>query len=255
VRKNTLIALLLAAMLVAFLAPPAAAAADNRQQIRFKGKVRWVESLATYALLADDGKKYHPVKQLPRAYQKNDLAVVVDGVLRPELVGSRMYGPALDVQQITRADKYVSPEEWEAVRLLLLRIQAFNEKDLGKLQAIDAMAGKLTPAQFASWLEGWGSFTLHYVEAVNIFGPRPTGPTIEGICLYSRARVNSMAISGDVQFAVMKFTLAKNGDNWRFTAMEPYRPDPDKDITEVAVGYLEKAKERFGTTDLAAAKK
>ncbi len=254
-KKTLLILPLLAALLLAAMAPAAAAAADDRLQISFKGKVRWVESLATFALLADDGKKYHPVKKLPRAYEKDDLAVVVEGVLRPDLVGSRMYGPALEVQQITRVDKYVSPEEWEAVRLLLLRMQAFNDKNLGQLQAIDIMAGKLTREQFLSWLEGWGSFTLHYVEAVSIAGPRPAGPTIEGICLYSRARENSMAISGDVQFAMMKFSLAKDGGKWRFTATEGYRPDPDRDITEVAAGYLEKAKERFGTTDLAAAAK
>ncbi len=254
-RKTPLIVLLLAALLLATMPPAIAAAAGDRQHISFKGKVRWVESLATFALLADDGKKYHPIKQLPRAYQKDDLAVVVEGVLRPDLVGSHMYGPALEVQRITRADKYVSPEEWEAIRLLVLRMQAFNEKNLGKLQAIDVMAGKLSREQFESWLEGWGNFTLHYVEAAKISGPRPTGPTIEGFCLYSRVRVNSMAISGDVQFALLKFTLVKDGDKWRFAATEAFRPDPDRDIAEVAVDYLEKAKERFGTTDLATAKK
>lgn len=252
-RKTTLVLLMAAILLASF--PPAAAAADNGgQQLRFKGKVRWVESLGTYALLADDGKKYHPLKQLPRAYQKDDLAVVVDGLLRPDLVGSRMYGPALEVLQINKADKYVSPEEWEAVRLLLQRMAAFNERDLGKLQAIDKVADKLSREQFDAWLAGWGKFTLHYVEAINSFGPRTVGATIEGICLYSRERENSMALSGNKQYTLMKFTLVKNAGKWQFAATETYRPGPAEDMDEAVQSYLARAEERFGTTDLAKAK-
>ncbi|MDR7865562.1 MAG: hypothetical protein RIN56_02030 [Sporomusaceae bacterium] len=252
-RKTPLIVLMLAILLA--LLPIVAAAADDKPLFRFKGKVRWVESLGTYGLLSDEGKQYHPIKQLPRAYQKDDLAVVVEGRLRPDIVGSRMYGAALEVQQIARADKYVSPEEWEAVRLLLLRMDAFNEKDIVKLRSIDKPALKLSREQFDSWLAGWGSYTLHYVEAVNIFGPRPGGTTIEGICLYSRQRVNSMAVSGNTQYAVMKFTLAKDGGDWQFTAMDTYEPGPDTDREEVVAGYLARAAERFGATDLAKAKK
>lgn len=251
-RKSAFILLLTATLLATFL--PTVAAADGDQQIRFKGKVRWVESLGTFALLADDGKKYHPIKQLPRVYQKDDLAVVVDGLLRPDLVGSQMYGPALEVIQINKADKYVSPEEWEAVRLLLQRMAAFNERDLGKLQAIDKVAGNLSREQFDAWLAGWGQFTLHYVEAVNIYGPRTIGATIEGICLYSRERENSMAISGNKQYTLMKFTLAKNAGKWQFTATAPYRPGMVDNMDDVVKDYLARADERFGTTDLAQAK-
>lgn len=247
-----LAALLLAAMLPASAAP---AAGEASQIFRFKGKVRYVTSLDTYGLLSDEGKQYHPVKQLPRPYQKDELAVVVEGRLRPDLVGSRMYGVAFEVTQISRADKYVSPEEWEAVRLLLLRMTAFNEKDIVKLRTIDKMALRLSREQFDTWLEGWGNYTLHYVEAINNFGPRQTGKTIEGICLYSRERVNSMAISGNRQYAVMKFTLAKQGDDWQFTAMDAYQPGPDTDKDEAVAGYLASAAGRFGTTDLAKAKK
>lgn len=250
-RKITLSLLLIAILLASLM--PVAAAADG-DQLRFKGKVRWVESLGTYALLADDGKKYHPVKQLPRAYQKDDLAVVVEGRLRPALVGSRMYGPALEVLQIAKADNYVSPEEWEAVRLLLLRMAAFNDRDLGKLQAIDAMAQKLSRPQFDEWLTGWGNHILHYVEAVNIFGPLPVGATIEGICLYSRERVNSMAISGNRQFALMKFTLAKIDNKWRFATTDSYWPGTETDLEKAVEDYLARAAVRFGTTDLAKAK-
>ncbi len=250
--RKTVLSLLVAALLLAMISP--VAAADTGQQLRFKGKVRWVESLGTYALLTDDGKKYHPVKQLPRAYQKNDLAVVVEGKLRPDLVGSHMYGPALEVLLITKAENYVSPEEWEAVRLLLLRMAAFNEKDLAKLQVIDGMAQKLSRAQFDEWLTGWGKYTLHYVEAVDVFGPLPRGSTIEGICLYSRERVNSMAISGNKQYALMKFTLAKQANKWQFAATDAYRSGPDTDMENAVQEYLNLAEVRFGTADLSKAK-
>jgi hypothetical protein len=59
----------------------------------------------------------------------------------------------------------------EAVCLLLLRMEAFNEKDIVKLRAIDKMALKLSREQFDAWLAGWGNYTLHYVEAINNFGP------------------------------------------------------------------------------------
>jgi hypothetical protein len=251
-RKITAIFLL--AFVLLLVAQPLAAAGSDEQQIRFQGRVRWVESLGTYALLADDGKKYHPIKQLPRAYQQPDLAVVVVGLLRPDLVGARMYGPALEVQQIVKAGKYVSAEEWEAIRLLLQRMEAFNTGDLTKLQAIDPLALKLSRDQFDAWLAGWGKFTLHYVEASVISAPRPAAPTIEGICLYSRERVNSMALSGNTQYAVMKFTLAKNNGKWQFAAAETVQPDPGTDLDAVVSGYLDRARERFGTTDLAKAK-
>jgi len=49
------LAFLLAVLMLAAVMPAAAAAADDGRQFRFQGKVRWVESLGTYALLADDG--------------------------------------------------------------------------------------------------------------------------------------------------------------------------------------------------------
>lgn len=248
-RSNVLITFLLIAVLAVSAA--AAAAGAEAQAVRFKGKVRWVESLATYALIGDDGSKYHPVKPLPRAYQKNDLAVVVEARLRPDVVGSRMYGPAVEVVDIAKADRYISPEEKEAVALLLARMNAFNARDLARLREIDVMAAKLTKAQFDEWLAGWGKFTLHYVEAANVFGPRPAASgTIEGVCLYSRERTNSMAISGNVQHAVMKFVMAKKDGKLVFTATEAYRPDPAADMEQTVAGYLARAQERYGTTDL-----
>lgn len=250
-RRLFLIAMITVLAALAMMPAASAAGAEN-EAIRFKGKVRWVESLGTYALIADDGKKYHPVKQLPRAYQKDDLAVVVEGRLRPDLVGSRMYGAAVEVMNIYRADKYVSPEEKEAVRLLLARMDAFNERDLVKLRAIDTMALSLSRQQFEEWLAGWGNFTLHYVEASNVFVPKPAaGATIEGICLYSRERTNSMALSGNRQQAVIKFAMAKKDGKWVFTSVEAYRPDPITDMEQLVADLLARAKERYGTTDLA----
>jgi len=250
VRKT--LAILLAALALAAAVPSAAkAAGDERQLVRIKAKVRYVEFIGAYALLGDDGKKYHPTKKLPRHYQKEGLEVVVEARLRPDFVGVRMYGTAVEVLQIVKADDYISPEERVAVKLLLARMAAFNAGDLVKLREIDAVALRLSREQFETWVAGWGDFTLHYVEATNIFGPKRADAVIEGICLYSRKRVNSMAISGDVQYTLMKFTLAKSGDVWKFTATDAYRPDPALSMEQVVGDYLARAKQRYGTANLA----
>jgi hypothetical protein len=43
-----------------------------------------------------------------------------------------------------------------------------------------------------------------------------------------------MAISGNRQYAVMKFTLAKleQGGDWQFTAMDAYKPGQETDMDE-----------------------
>jgi hypothetical protein len=64
-----------------------------------------------------------------------------------------------------------------------------------------------------------------------------------------------MAISGNRQYAVMRFTLAQQSGDWQFTAMDAYQPGPETDMDEAVADYLANAAERFGTTDLAKAKK
>lgn len=231
--------------------PMAAAAEPPPQTLRIKGQVRYVQSLATYGILSDEGKAYHPIKKLPRAFQKDGVAVVVEGRLRPDLVGARMYGVAFEVTRIEKAELYISTEEREAIPLLLARMDAFNTRNLAKLRSIDTVARNLTWEQFDAWRAGWGNYTLHYLEATVPGGGKPGDKIIAGYCLYSRTRVNSMALSGDQQYAIMNFTLAKKDGAWLFTETSAFRPAPDQDPDAIIADFLAKAKVRFGTTNLA----
>jgi hypothetical protein len=255
-RRLTLSFILLLLIMSLTLPVVAAAADPEPPTLRIKGKVSYVSSLAYYGILSEDGKQYQPVKPLPRSFQKDGLAVVVEAKLRPDLVAARMYGVAIEVLQINKAELYVSPEEREAIRQLLIRMDAFNNRDLAKLREIDLVARSLTQEQFDSWRAGWGKYTLHYVEAAIPDGHKPGESLIAGYCLYSRERVDSMAISGNSQLTIMNFTLSKKDGAWVFTQTSTFKPDdPDKDIDALIDELLEKAKQRFGTTNLAEWKK
>lgn len=251
----------LASVLIVFLLVlgtlvlPCAAAAvpDSPQLIRISGVVWWISSLETYGILSADGKKYHPIKRLPREFQKDRLEVVVEGKIREDLMGSSstMWGTPLEVVKITKASEYIWPEERQALPLLLERMSAFNDKDLGKLQKIDDIAKGLTPEQFSTWLGDNGKFTLHYIETVPDFSSPNPASTITGFCLYSRQRLNSFALSGNVNYSLMSFTLTKAADGWRFTATGGYKPEDVADMDKYISDLLDKSKKKFGTTNLA----
>lgn len=245
------VCLLLPLFIAAWTVAVAQAAASDPATIRIKGQVRYVQSLAYYGILSDDGKTYQPIKKLPRSFQKDGLAVVVEARLRPDLVGARMYGAAIEVLQIEKAELYISPEDREAIRLLLARMDAFNQRDLAKLRAVDLVARGLSWEQFHSWETGWGNYTLHYVEATSPGGTKPGEHVIAGYCLYSRERVNSMALSGNTQYTIMNFTLTKKDGAWLFTETSAYKPLAGQDIEPLLADLLAKAKKRFGTTNLA----
>lgn len=226
---------------------PASAATSEFKTIRFKGLVFFVSSMDLYALNGDDGKKYHPIRKLPNDFLVDGLEVVVEGKLRDDLVGERMWGPALEVVKIYKASQYIGPEDREAIRLLLARMDAFNTLDLAKLQNIDVVAGKLTQDQFISWIADNSKFTLHYAEA----SPVGEDSTIKGICLYSRQPTNSISLVNNMKYTVMKFTLSKVDNVWKFTETENYVPEYGKDMGQVVEELMDKAEQKFHTTDLA----
>lgn len=251
--KLTRILIIALLLIGCFLMPVAAATVpESKQLIRISGTVWWIGSLETYGIMSTDGKKYHPIKRLPREYQKDRLEVVVDGKIRDDLVGSKMWGKALEIVKITKASEYIWPDERQAVPLLLERMNAFNSKDLVKLRTIDEVAKGLTSEQFNTWLDDNGKFTLHYVEAQPDPNSPTTASTINGFCLYSRQRLNSIAISGNVNYSLMQFTLTKTNDVWMFTATGSYKPDDVVDMDKFISELLEKSKIKFGTTDLSA---
>jgi len=226
-------------------------AAEN-QIVRFKGKVKYLASLDTYGLLSDDEQRFHPIKRLPLQFHKNDLEVVVEGKLRNDLFGSNMYGKALEVVSISLAPKYISPEDRQAIRLLLLRMDAFNTGDLTKLQQIDVAAKNITPERFKAWIGGNSAkFTLNYMETTLPSGSFTDNSKISGFCLYTRERINGMALSGNLNYALMKFTIAKVDGQWKFITTGNYLPDNGIDPKQFVEQLKEKANKKYGTANLA----
>lgn len=250
--KQFIVRLILAIMLMGMIpATGFAASKDEPSLVRIRGTVRFVASLNTYGIIDPDGKRYHPARKLTREFQHDGLEVVVDARLRPDLFGSRMYGTAIEISKIAKANAYVADDEREAIRLLLARMNAFNAKDLGQLKELDVMARGLSDEQFAGWISGYGNYTLHYVELGGPGTVRLPYSSIEGVCLYSRERVNSMALFGNVEYTVIKFTLNKLDDKWKFVMTAPFKPETGTDMEQVVKNYLDLAQQRYGTTDLA----
>ncbi|MDR3563522.1 MAG: hypothetical protein P4N59_19095 [Negativicutes bacterium] len=231
---------------------PVAAADTPPQVIRVKGTVWYVASMDLYAIMGLDGKKYHPTKKLPREYQKEGTELVVEGKIRDDLTATKLWGQPFEIVKITKADQYTAPEDRETLRLLLLRMDAFNTKNLDKLQAIDVMASGLTAEQFNSWIGSYDRFTLQYFETTATTHPVIMGSPITGMCLYARERLNSIALSGNIQYTLMSFTLTKNPDGWKFTSIGPYTPEGDVDMDKFVDELLKKTKDKYGTTNLAA---
>lgn len=243
VQKVMGIGLLLFLLLVFPLTVSAAAAADENV-ILVKGTVRYVVAEGTYGILSEDGKKYQPVR-LSKEFRKDGLAVVCRLKLRDDLVGTRMWGWAVEILQIDTTDRFIAAEEGQAIPLLQARMEAFNQRDLAKLQAIDVVARKLSPEQFTDWIGTYGRFTLRDVEIVEA-GPNE----IRGTCLYSREMVNGLDLAGNVKYTIMEFVLNKIGDGWKFTATGPFRPGEGMEREDSVAAMLQRAKTKYGTDDL-----
>ncbi|MDR3591418.1 MAG: hypothetical protein P4N41_17320 [Negativicutes bacterium] len=245
--------ILAVALLVLALYPscPAAAADQPAPLVRIKGKVWYVSPpMDLYGIMSEDGKKFHPIRKLPREYQHDGIEVVVEGKIRDDLVGARMWGQPFEVVKITRTEQYIAPEDREAFRLLQMRMDAFNNKNLSQLQSIDTMAQGLSPDQFTGWLAGFDKFTLHYFETTAAAKPVIMDSTITGMCLFSRERLSSIALSGNFQYALMKFTMIKTAQGWKFSETGNYVPDDDVDMDQYVADLLAKAKLKYGSDNL-----
>jgi hypothetical protein len=241
------------ALLVFSLTPcwPAVAADQQVPLVRIKGKVWYVSPpMDLYGIMSEDDKKFHPIRKLPREFQHDGMEVVVEGKIRDDLVGARMWGQPFEVVKIVKAEQYIAPEDREAFRLLKLRLDAFNNKNLAQLQSIDVMAQSLSADQFISWINSFDKFTLRYFETTAASNRVIMGSTITGMCLFSRERLNSIALSGNFQYALMRFTLKKTAEGWKFTETGNYVPDSDVDMDQFVTDLLEKAKQKYGSSDL-----
>lgn len=239
------LSILIVIVIMAGMLPSLCAAAEY-PRIQVKGTVKYIVAEGTYGILGEDGKKYQPVKQLPKEYRKDGAEVVVEARERKDIVAARMWGTAIEILTITRADRFISYEDRQAVRALLYRMDAFNNKDLAKLQQIDDVAKPLTPDQFVAWLGSYGHFTLLYVEAARL-----DANTITGFCLYSRELQNGLALSGNIQYSLMRFTLRQTAAVWKFSDTQGYRPGDGVDADEYIQELTARSKVKYGTDNLA----
>lgn len=220
--------------------------AADYPRLQIKGTIKYIVSEDTYGILGENNKKYQPVKQLPKEYRKDGTEVVVEARERRDIVAARMWGTAIEVLTITKAERFISYEDRQARAILLRRMEAFNAKDLGKLQQIDSMARSLTLEQFTAWLSGYSSYTLHYVETTRL-DPQ----TITGFCLYSRQLENGLALSGNIQYSLMKFTLKQTANTWGFSDTQGYRPGDGVDADSYIQQLMTRSRIKFGTDNLA----
>ena len=238
---------LLLLLIMVLLTPATLGEAADYPRLRLKGTVKYIASQDTYGIWGENGKKYQPVKQLPKEFRKDGTEVVIEARERRDIVGTRMWGTAIEVLSIMRADLYISPEDKQAIALLLRRMEAFNNRDLTALQKIDTMAGGLTADDFTAWLGSYSGFTLHYVETAG----QGRG-AITGFCLYSRKLENGLSLSGDIQYSLMQFELKQTNGEWLFAGTRSYRPAEATDWDSYISQLQAAAKTRFGTDNLAA---
>jgi len=238
--------IIVVAMLISLGMLAGLCSAADYPRVQIKGTVKYIAAEDTYGILDENGKKYQPVKQLPKEYRKEGTEIVVEARRRPDIVAARMWGTALEVITITRAERFISNEDRQATTLLLRRLDAFNAKDLAILQQVDNMARSLTQDQFDSWLGGYGNFILHYVETVRV-----EANLITGFCLYSRELQNGIVFSGNTQYALMKFTLRQTGSSWNFADTQVYRPGNGANVDTYIQDLMAKSKIKYGTDNLA----
>lgn len=163
-----------------------------------------------YGIIGDDGKKYQPTN-LPRKLKKDGLAIKFDARLK-NVMSSFQWGTVVELSNVAPITTPITIEERKAIVLLLKRLDAFNTKDLTKLQEIDTVSRKLTKEQFDSWVNKYNNFTLQYVDISTA-----DSTSITGSCYYTRELTNGMTLHGNTDLAAMTFTLSLTPKGWQLT--------------------------------------
>lgn len=206
--------------LILFIQLPTFAASP---QIQLTGEVVYVPTgEGFYGIIGDDGLKYQPTN-LPRELRKPGLPVKFSAISRKDSFTTIMWGNIIEIKTIAKIPAAISGPERAAIRLLLQRMDAFNHKDLHKLQQIDTVAEGLTAQQFADWVSSFHSFTLRYVEIA-----QQDASSISGTCIYTR-QTDDPALAASPTIAYLNFTLDRTKTGWKLTksasANAPYTFD------------------------------
>lgn len=198
-----------------------------------------------YGIIGDDGKKYQPTN-LPRKFKKDGLAIKFDAK-RKDVISTFQWGTIVELSNAAPITTSISSDERRAILLLLKRLDAFNTKDLAKLQDIDTVSRQLTKEQFDSWVSKYNNFTLQYVD---IFDADST--SITGSCYYTRELTNGMTLHGNTDLAAMTFTLSQTSQGWKLTQSGALSNPAVLANTDALADLKQKAFAKYNNNNLAA---
>lgn len=198
-----------------------------------------------YGIVGDDGIKYQPTN-LPRKFKKEGLALTFDGKIKNSGVSLFQWGTIIEVSNVKEWVTTISKDERKAISLLLKRMDAFNHKDLTKLQEIDIQAKQLTNEQFQSWVNQYHHYTLQYVDIVTA-----NSTEITGACYYTRELLNGMTMNGTTDLATMSFTMNQTPNGWKITKVEPLQNPIFNYQTDALSDLKKKTMEKYKIDNLA----
>jgi len=198
-----------------------------------------------YGIIGDDGIKYQPTN-LPRKFKKEGLNLKFDAKMKSHMVSAFQWGTIVELSQVSEFKTDLTIEERRAIYVLLKRMEAFNNKDLGQLQQIDIPSKQLTAEQFDSWVSKYGNYTLRYVDILSV-----NSTSITGACYYTRELVNGMTLYGNTDLAMMTFTMTNPGNGWKLVRQGSLTNPIFNDNTNILADLKEKALKKYKTDNLA----
>jgi hypothetical protein len=197
-----------------------------------------------YGIIGDDGKKYQPTN-LPRKFKKDGLAIKFDAK-RKDVMSTFQWGTIVELSNVAPITTSISSDERKAIFLLLKRLDAFNTKDIAKLQEIDTVSRQLTKEQFDSWVSKYNNFTLQYVDISSA-----DSTSITGSCYYTRELTNGMTLHGNTDLAAMTFTLSQTPQGWKLTQSGALQNPAILNNTDALAELKQKALAKYNSDNLA----
>lgn len=198
-----------------------------------------------YGIIGDDGIKYQPTN-LPRKFKKQGLSLKFDAKSKDNMVSAFQWGTIVELSNVSEITTDPGTDERRAIYVLLKRMDAFNNKDLAKLQQIDILAKQLTTEQFDSWASQYNNYTLHYVDIFSV-----NSSSITGACYYTRELVNGMTMHGNIELATMTFTISHTPNGWKLSQSGRLTNPIFNDKTDALADLKQKALAKYKTDNLA----
>lgn len=237
IKFNKLSVILFAVITMIMIQTPVFAAG---RQIEMTGEIGYIVTEGgLYGIIGDDGKKYQPIN-LPPKLRKNGLPVKFTAEIRDDSFSSVMWGTTIKIQTIKKITPVLDSAQRSAIYVLLKRMEAFNNRDLGQLQKFDTQSKYLSSQQFNDWLANYSHFTLRDVKI-----SFADSTTITGSAVYTRELTNTMTLHDDANITQMNFTLGPTKDGWKIMKSDSQKPLSD------LVKIKEQARLKYGTDDLA----